>query len=113
MKSSREYNINKLASKLGLLKKASGTGYTPPPVAIGPYAQLMHNRRESDDDYDPLARREVDRFRLNEARHGVNIPKYSLYYDENLGIAYLIDENNNIVTLDDIKNHPLYGPAML
>lgn len=113
MKSSREYNINKLASKLGLVKKAAG--YTPPPVAIGPYAQLMHNKRESeeDDDYDPLARREVDRFKLDEARHGVNIPKYSLYHDENLGIAYLIDENNNIVTLDDIKNHPLYGPAML
>lgn len=111
MKSSREYNINKLASKLGLLKKASSTGYTPPPVAVGPYAQLMHNRHEPKPD--PYARRRVDRFRLNEARHGVNIPKYSLYYDENLGIAYLIDEHNNIVTLDDIKNHPLYGPAML
>lgn len=113
MKSSREYNINKLASKLGLVKKAAG--YTPPPSAMGPYAQLMHNKQESeeDDDYDPLARRKVDRFKLDEARHGVKIPKYSLYHDENLGVAYLIDENNNIVTLDDIKNHPLYGPAML
>jgi hypothetical protein len=34
MKSSREYNINKLTSKLGLVKKA---GYTPPPSAMGVY----------------------------------------------------------------------------
>lgn len=108
MKSSREYNINKLASKLGLVKKA---GYTPPPSAMGVYGQLMHNKHEPKPD--PLARKKVDRFKLDEARHGVKIPKYSLHHDEKLGVAYLIDENNNIVTLDDIKNHPLYGPAML